>query len=238
MTSAGPQTDRVPFATSDVERIVREVLARLNGHAGASTPPAVQPAQHSAILRDRLVTVETIARLGAEVQSVQAPRRAIVTPAARDLLREKKITLQFGDAEVSARPSSLKVALGVAETSFEPATLVTNLRKRGLAVEQTARIGLVGVVDALVERARLGGERAALFTGETEAALCLANRSPGIRAVHCGCLPSVRRALRKIGPNLLIVEPRGKSQHLLDQMLGEFCAGASVCPSTFQARLA
>lgn len=251
MSHSASQNGAVRVATSDIEAIVREVLKRLNG---AAPSPGLRP--HSPIERgihaeveraanrdnaaiaigDKLITLASVAGRLAGASAVSVPRGAVITPAARDYLRENKIAIGY---ETASGPVSgaARLVMGVAETAFEPAALIARLGKTGVPIEQLARVGLAGVVDELADRTRLGGERALLLTGQHEAALCLANRRGGVRAANVGCYLGVRRARRAIGVNFLVINPQGKSLHEIERAVKEFCAGEAVCPTEYAGKL-
>src|SRR5436190_1028057 len=95
----------------DVERVVREVLARLNvGSAAAVAQPTetkvkrteagrpVSEDRAELALGDKLVTLAALEGRLAGVKQVIVQAKAVLTPSARDLLRAKKITVVRGSA--------------------------------------------------------------------------------------------------------------------------------------------
>jgi hypothetical protein len=185
------------------------------------------------------VTTRLLEGRFAGVATVTVAARAVVTPAARDLLRERKIALRRGgaaEAATNATPAA-RLVIGVAETHFDPAALVARVKPRLATVEQLPRVGLAGVVSELADRVRLGGDRGVLFTGEPQVALVLANRYPGVRAVAVGCADSMRRARAAIGPNVLVIQPRGKSSYQIEAAVIEFLSGGCDCPPQYREAL-
>lgn len=71
-----------------IEYIIREVMRRLAelGVTGATTTPSSELA-----LADRLVTLRDLEGKLTNVKRVTVAKQTVVTPAVRDLLREKKI---------------------------------------------------------------------------------------------------------------------------------------------------
>ncbi|MBX7073393.1 MAG: hypothetical protein K1X71_09625 [Pirellulales bacterium] len=246
MSDSASQNGRTRVAASDVEAIVREVLARLAGaesrvatriEATMKSPPTTD--ERSLLLTERVVTTRLLEGRLAGVATVSVAARAVVTPAARDLLRERKIALRRGDAAEAATKAApaARLVIGVAETHFDPAALVARVKPRLATVEQLPRVGLAGVVSELADRVRLGGDRGVLFTGEPQVALVLANRHPGVRAVAVGCADSMRRARAAIGPNVLVIQPRGKSSYQMESAVIEFSSGACECPPQYREAL-
>ena len=78
-----------------IDWIVREVIRRLREHGvavGGGASPAAETGAELAIT-DRVVTTATFDGQLAGVALVRVQRRAVVTPAARDLLKERGVRL-------------------------------------------------------------------------------------------------------------------------------------------------
>jgi hypothetical protein len=216
-----------PGATNggwDVEALVREVLARLADGRQAE-PVKANPAE--CVLQERVITLSSIDGQCEGIRTLVVPQRAVVTPAASDWLREKKIALRRSGEKpatgtAAKTPAARTLMLGVAETHFEPATLVERLGREGYKIEQLARTGTGGVIAELADAAVKGGNPALLLTEACELALCLANRRRGVRAALGTDRPSVRRAAEQIGANVLIVNPTMTMGFQLQQVIREF----------------
>lgn len=77
-----------------IEYIVREVIRRLRASdSAAPAPAALAPPTRELVLADRLVTLETVRGKLDGILRVVVRRRAVVTPAVRDELRQRRITL-------------------------------------------------------------------------------------------------------------------------------------------------
>jgi hypothetical protein len=78
---------------ADIERVVKEVLRRL----AAMSPSSVQSTAVDATLSisARVVTVAELNGKLQGVKQVEVPPRAVVTPAARDYLRERGVQLLY-----------------------------------------------------------------------------------------------------------------------------------------------
>ena len=235
---------------AQVDAIVREVLRRLRGatgpkavdaaNPGVATPGLVTPPTATAlVLSQRLITQEDLTGRLDNMKSVIVPPRAVVTPAARDYLRERGVELLRGDRNTSSlTPSSAALVVGVAETSFEPSELLRLLRRQGIEAEQQANTGLITVVDELAGHVSRGGRLGLLLTERAATALCLANRIRGVRAAVASDAATVAAAIRDIGVNLLIVEPRGRSLHQLKQIVDRYASGSPhACPPALAQRL-
>jgi hypothetical protein len=167
------------------------------------------------------------------VRVVIVPRGAIVTPAARDMLRERGVSLASRAAAVEKKAVA-RLTLGVAEGGSDAAELVRGLREDGVEVEQLARSGLASVVQELADRIVRDGRLGLLLTNNPLAAVCRANRHRSVRAAIGNNAMEVGRALAAIGANLLIVEPQGRGAFALRQAARAFCRGASGCPAEWK----
>ncbi len=229
---------------AEIDRIVREVLNRLAPTDAAAltkqdNPTATTPG--SLFIAGRVVTVNDLDGRLEGIRTVLLAPRAVVTPAARDLLRQRGVTLASHlptAASQSNRFALSIVVLGVAETSFEPAQLVQTLAQSQVSVERLAKTGLATVVEESADHVARSGKLAMLLTGQPLAGAALANRHRGVRAACAADVATVARAIREIGVNFLAVDPAGVSFFALRQLVREFAlGGARACPMALQPQL-
>jgi len=202
-------------SAAEIERLVREVLAQL---APTTAPPA--PGATELWLEQSVVSVQDLEGRLAQVQQIVVPAKAIITPAARDVLRERGIDVRRASEMVTKPSQQRTMLLGVAATRFDPTAVITQLRRRGVQTEQIARTGLKTVVAELAEEATKGGRRVWLLTEATHEAVCLANRTAGVWAAaaqHRGELADARKAIEL---NFLITNPT-KSTAFQQTQLGQ-----------------
>ncbi len=89
MTSAPPTFDAI------IERIVREVLRRLQSQSHRVAMPTVAPSAEATVsVQEKLITAATLERLPVGTRVVTIPQRAVVTPLARDEARDRGIRLE------------------------------------------------------------------------------------------------------------------------------------------------
>jgi hypothetical protein len=250
---------------AQVDAIVREVLRRLavapstDGNAlgasdalgaGLPTPrhngrPAVgasasngsQGSASALVLTSKVITLAELDGRLDGLKRIRVPRRAVITPAVRDLLRQREIAVEHADALQSASRVRVPLAVGVAQTAYDPAGLLRSVMQQGVEIQRLAQTGLLSVIDELTEQVSRGGSLGLLLTEDLAAALCLANRVRGVRAAASGDVAALGRAIRSIGVNLLVVEPAGRSPFQLRQMVTEFCRGPYTCPAEYRERL-
>lgn len=225
----------------NVDEIVRQVLAQLasRGTRGSATLSTEnQTNKHELRIDARVVSLAELEGRLAGVRQISVCKQAIITPAARDLLREKKIQVGYRIEGKKVCAGHHTLTLGVAETNVDPAPLVRLVGQAGQPIEQLARSGLVSVTDELCDLAAKGGHLGLLLTGQSAAAVCLANRQRGVRAAVGVSASSVSEAVRQIGVNLLVVDPNGRTTYELRNMVRAFAqSGERRCPAEWFARL-
>ncbi len=179
-------------------------------------------------------------RLGG-ISRLMVRRGAIITPAVRDLLRDKKIELitqASAENNVNAIAGKTRLLLGVANTNYRPAELLRVLGREPIAIEQPVATGFNEHMELLTAAVSTGDTLGMLLTEETAAALCLANRHGGVRAIAATDSRGVADGVRAIGANLLVVHPRGRTLFEMKRIVSQFCAGGPrICPELWRGRL-
>jgi hypothetical protein len=224
----------------DVDEIVRSVLARLgtgqptgagsNVPAGPAGAPPAAPASKKLRIAGRVVSLADLPGGLDGASAVVVDAAAVVTPSVRDLLRHRGMGLEFAPRSAAPAPR-LPLVVGVAEARFSPDTLVHALDRRGVQVERVASTGLAGVVTELADLAARGGKLGLCITGRPAAAVCLANRHRGTRAVTETGPARVEAAVREAGANLLVLDPERWGLGDLHRAVIGFARGAPYgCP--------
>ena len=233
-----------------VERIVREVMARLasdshgtarqNRIATTAASPGHENAKSSTDANEIENKVVCLADLDGRLNGTKRlvlRRGAVITPAARDLLRQSGIDVSYRIGETKKTVKRVSLVIGLVATEFDPSTLLSHLRQHGASVAQIASTGLIGVIDELTDHVARGGQQALLLTGQSLAAVCLANRVEGVRAVVARSTWDVRRAVAEVGVNFLVVDPATVTQFELQRMAAELQRSYSRCPEKLTSRL-
>ena len=183
------------------------------------------------------------------VTRVRVRRGAIVTPAARDLLRERRIDLSYrveaaraeegcADRDGDERGGKTPLAIGVANTRYRAAELLRVLKSEPIAVRDMAANGLIDLVAEMTAEVAAERTLGLLLTDETAAAICLANRQRNVRAAPAASRSEALDAARSIGANLLIVSPLGRSLFEMKALVAGFCKGwPRGCPEFWKGRL-
>jgi hypothetical protein len=199
--------------------------------------PLAQTGSGELALDEAVVSATLLADRLEGVGRLMVRRGSVVTPAARDLLRERNIDLSYQAAAPKAGART-RLVVGLANTNCSITTLFNLLTREPLAIERVTATDLAAVVDELAAQLAKPMTLALLFTGDLAAALCLANRMPGVRAATAASIRDVVAAIAAIGVNLLVLDPTGKSPFILKQWIARFCQGAPrVCPEAWRQRL-
>ncbi|MDA7980639.1 MAG: hypothetical protein MPJ50_17925 [Pirellulales bacterium] len=219
-----------------VERIVEAVMRRLNEQGLAPT----KQLSGEVVIQAHVISMDSLSCLE-DATSLVIGDKAIVTPAAQDFLRERGVGVRrtanlmpSGMADASQGKANKVVCLVnyACETSLDLGELTAQLVRAGVAAEcAPGGLGddLVGLVEALEATATTC--KAICLTSQPSLVLCAANRRPTLRAASANCSCCVRDAADSIGANVLVVQPRGKSQHQLVQLMREFAHCRADCPA-------
>jgi hypothetical protein len=243
----------------DLEAIVREVLRRLENEPAVANAPARPAIAHRATrvksslrlpasnsrpaacpatlqIRQRVVTLAAVQDRLAGIRRLLVPPGAVVTPAVRDELRQRKIEIQVASPpEHSAGPASATLLLAV-ETPA-PRAMLDAIADEAGCVQQLESGGLAELVARLADAMRDQRLPAVLVTAEPAAALCLANRQSRIRAAWGTGPDAVRKASESIGANVLVLDTAAPAGAALRTMIRQFLQASHDCPPRWKAVL-
>jgi hypothetical protein len=222
---------------AEIERIVRRVLAELTSGAPQGNGQAATSGE--LVLATKVVSLTDLKGRLDGISRIIVPRGAVITPAARDTLKQHTIAIasaaSYGTAAV--KPNG-QLLIGTAETNYASTALEKILINGGIRCERAAKGELVAVVDRLTDHVAAGRGPALLLTGNPAAAVCLANRKPKVRASLGHDVAAVADAARCVALNLLVVDPRQKNVFELRQMARALVrVGNQPCPSPLDQRL-
>ena len=189
-----------------IQRIVAEVVRRLKALEGRAVSAPVDPPV--SLVTEDLVK-SAISRGG---DAVYVTPNAIVTPLARDMIRQQKVRLVVADDEavVQEPQKSSVIAIGADHKGFElKKQIVLMLQDAGrevmdCGVQSPQEVSYVGVAkavaDVVLEKNLMTG--IVIDGGGTGAAL-VANKVKGIRAVSCHDVTSAKFARAHVDANIL-----------------------------------
>lgn len=204
----------------DIDWIVDEVVRRLANLSGGRQPPV------STAISDKVVTLETLRKYTNQTELV-VTTRAIVTPAAKDELKKRKIRLvrqseSVANSHNNNPHSGGKLLAANLGADYQAKTLAQLTSAYGANLEQHALASLPQLVANHAASVTRDGTKAVWFTSQPAHAVCLANREAKVWAVHGTDEATVKAALSSIPVNVLVIDPQGKSQYTLRKMIEAF----------------
>lgn len=213
-----------------IDEIVRRVLSRLGpGSSGAPTAPSTSadpPTTDSiATIDNPIVTHEVLEQSIGSATRVRILPRAIVTPSARDYIRQRGIEI-IRESGVAKQPVQIRAKVFVTAATPQVSAAIESLQAEGIACEKRLP-GTTAEAAGEATSALCRGEAAVVLivTGEPELAACLANRNAMIRATPLSNLSALVAIRATLNPNLIAINPAGKTQFELRQLLKEILKG-------------
>lgn len=216
----------------DIQRIVAEVVRRLTALPGGEAPTSNGANDNSTVrIDDKLITLAALKGRLQNGQTLSVPPGALVTPAVRDELKQRSVRLiRHGEAktstpEVSSRSttsSGAKLLAANIGSDYRTATLAQLVKSHRAELQTVAIANLPQVISEQINKVTSSACRAVWFTPQAAQAVCLANRTSGVWAVQGYDHHSLREAMSVTPANVLAIDPRGKSQYCLKQMLEAF----------------
>jgi hypothetical protein len=235
----------------DVEKVVREVLARLGAapakrdvapppSAEPETPPGVVSGESDGALSVGTPVV-TMAELEGKLDGVKrlvVPARSVVTPSVRDELHRRGIALVCGSGAPATSAGAVRLVMTVLGSRFDPGPLARTIQGEGIEVDQRRAECLIAATDELAGEVGRPNTLGLILSADPAVAVCLANRHRGVRAIRAVDPTTVDADAASVGANLLVVNPASASVFQLSQMVRGFCRGGPrACPETLRERL-
>ena len=241
----------------NIERIVRDVIAQLDGRvesgewgvgseegraeSDGSTPPDCArggTSEDTLILSCRVVTMSEVAGKLESIRRLIVPPKAVVTPAVRDELHRQNVSLAFA-TPADDRPRELpRLVLVTAGRRLDATALIDAIGRQGIAAQPHASDCLIAATDLLAGKVSRSDTLGLLITRHPAAAICLANRHQSVRAASAIDVATVAAAVESVGANVLVLDPTLIGPVQQKQIVTKFCCGGTrECPEVFQERL-
>lgn len=228
------------FTPDDVAGIVREVLRRLTAAPPAAPPAAAPTAARPAAaptaappaavppsppasgfaIGEKVVSAATLAAVPAGTRTVRLRADAVVTPSARDAARENGYELLRGPkgSAPAAAPAVFPFVVATADATPDAQARAAAIARAVPRARRLPATGLADVAATLVLDLPRDGGRALVLAGRPHAAVALANRAPGIRAVTARDTATLLAAAAECAANLVVVAPRDFSAVALERV--------------------
>ncbi len=216
-----------------LEQIVAGVLKELAGGAASSSPvePTVPSATKELILTEKVVTADLLEKTYAGATKLVIGGRAVVTPSARDFLKQNKVELRR-ESTTTSQTSGAKTTttanwkLIVVHTTKTLASVLDDATRRPGAVWQRELAGCdVDAADRAISALCRGeSDGAVVFTRRPEVVACRANRNANVRGAAIVNVAQLRSAHRRMGTNLYCIDPETRTHGEWNNLLREIAS--------------
>jgi len=217
-----------------LEQIVRGVLHELGGAAPNSDPPKtnVPHVPKELVLTEKVITAELLEKRWSGAPRLRIGSASVVTPSARDFLRQHNLECVRASAGDRATSELVKwKALVVSSTKTLEEALADAARRADAHWTRALADGDDDAVERGVSalcRGEAGGVM--IFTTRGASVACRANRNPRVRAAAIAQAGCIRAAREDLGANLYAVNPAGRSLVQLRNILREAANGPAPLP--------
>ncbi|WP_278471587.1 hypothetical protein [Gimesia maris] len=201
------------FSEELVNQVVANVLSTLSRqgqvaqHASTASPDA------SVVLTEKVITADLLSAKVKGQTSVGIAAGAILTPTAKDYIRQNQISVHRpSTVAVSTRQGTKWRAIVLTPSSAVENALTDIEQQTGSRWSQELSTSLDHAVkDAISSLCRADAAGVVLFASAAEKAACLANRNQKVRAAAVQDVNHLRDVISQMGPNLICVNPKQKS---------------------------
>lgn len=182
-----------------------------------------------------VVTAIMLEDLRREGAAIRLRTDAVVTPAARDWLKEHAVPVTWTEPDQGGG-GHLAVVMDPAVPEMR--LMRTILDRAGAGVEviepEGGQSGIAAATRRLCEKiARQEATTGVVFARDGALPVCIANKHNGIRAALGVNVPTVEEACRGLGINVLVVEYPAQTTYLMKQMIERLVKGpTAVRPET------
>lgn len=171
------------------------------------------------------IMLEDLRREGAEIRLMKG---SLITPAARDWLKDQPVHVTWIDPDQAGRSGKLAVVMDATlpEMKAIRAMLERSLGPVDVLEPTGGRGGLAAAVRRLCGMIfRREVARGVVFATEGAVPVCVANKHNGIRAALGMTVPMVEDAGRELGINMLVIEYPRLTTYLVRQMIDRLMRG-------------
>lgn len=222
----------VSLDASTIDQIVQGVLNQISTADARCADDEIVPPSESdngrnrdlIRITDRIVTAAAIEDLADGAGSVEVPRNAIITPAARDAIRERGLSVHTalnadhadaGESRQATRDAMLHACIVRHTPELDRVLDETpvEIRRELLGCPDDAAANAISVI------CRGDAERALIFAEQTHRAACLANRNENIKAAAVDDAADVRNVKQQLRVNVWCVDPTDRSWFELRNLL-------------------
>ncbi|MGA0041232.1 MAG: hypothetical protein ACO3NZ_15420 [Pirellulales bacterium] len=214
-----------------VAAIAADVLRRLAPASvlpASASPQAVTTSvaeERGPLLSDKVVALAAVSKLPSDLTAVTVRHDAVLTPSAREWLRDHKVRVHRATAAaansgaVATAPAFLVAAYDLPSRPAGQAATIVRAVPNG---QHLPSAGLAAIVDAFAEGASRSGSRGMLLASRPAAAALIANRKRAVRAVAASSVAEALAVATECRATLLVVDPRRFATGGLQRLAIEF----------------
>lgn len=186
-----------------------------------------------------VVTAILLEDLRREGKEIRLPEGALMTPAARDWLKEHALPVTWEKAG-GGEGGGLAVVM---DSSLPELRMMRSMLDRGgRLIEVIEPAGGPGGVVAATQRlcgriARREVARGVVFAADGPVPVCVANKHNGVRAALGVNIPTVEEACRSLGINVLVLEYPTLTPYQMKQMIERLLSGPGKPPQETAAAI-
>lgn len=170
------------------------------------------------------IMLQELLRSGVEIR---LQKNSLVTPAARDWLKEHAVPVTWEDAGTS-QGGTLAAVMDASLPELR--SVRSMLDRRGVLADVIEPVGGRGGIVSATRRlcgkiARREVLKGVVFAPDAAVPLLIANKHNNVRAGYGSDLPMVEEACRTLGLNVLVIEYPRQSSYLMAQMIDRLLKG-------------
>ena len=181
-----------------VRKVVQQLLAMTGTQAKSKLPRETQSSSTSVRLTERLITMDTISKIGSEIKQISVVSCAVITPAVKDELRNKKIelVLEKGAAEEILCSKLSIISVG----TLQPGAHWQQAGNVSVIADETSAVALAA--------GQIGsGKQTVILSNQPFLIACEANRNTKGQAAVVDSLGQLQEIKQQIQANLLAINP-------------------------------
>lgn len=168
--------------------------------------------------------LQELLRTGVEIR---LQKGSLVTPAAKDWLKEHHVPVTWEDSPV-IKGGALAAVLDASLPELR--AVRSMLDRRGVLADVIEPAGGKSGIAAATRRlcgklARREVLKGVVFAPDAALPLLIANKHNGIRAAYGGDLPMIEEACRTLGINVLVIEYPRQTSYMMTQMIDRLIKG-------------
>lgn len=219
-----------------VNQVVADVLSTLSRQGQVTQTAGSGMAQtrnsSSVILSEKVITADLLVEKAKGQTVIGVTAGAILTPSAKDYLREHKVEIQRATtASTKTKQGGTWRAIVLSRAGVVEQALTNIEQQTGASWSQE----LAGSLDEAVQGAvsslcRADAAGVVLFVSAAEKAACLANRNQKICAAAIQDVNHLRTVVSQMSPNLVCVNPEQKSFIELRNLMKAFVSAGTPHP--------